>query len=683
MAQDLALLDELFSEAGLLKVSLPHYEPRPDQHKMARQIWESLEGDKTALFEAGTGIGKSMAYLIPSLLWSYRTGEKIVISTYTIALQEQLIEKDIPNLLCALGLDLTVVLAKGMGNYVCLRKLQEADREPALSPYSLGALEEWSRKTHDGSKSSLPVYLPSEAWNGIAAEAENCSYMKCPHYKQCFFFKARKKVQEADIIIVNHHLLMAHLLAEEGQAILPPFSRLILDEAHHLESVARHCLTRELDRVQLFRVLAKVHSDAHPEASRLYALRDVLQKKQQEKLKTRVELDIPGEKRVLIDKINGAFDLLDQLHFTQEFKWRLTPDMLKGESWQKKLMPAFSEVKEELKRYRASLDSIEKEIDEETKPQVENALIDIASTSQKAKETISLIEAFFKEAEDNEVRWAEKTAHGLALALAELDVAPFLKEKLFSPLKSAVLCSATLTVGKSFEHLKTSLGLPTLSSEALYPSPFDFKSRVKLCGLSNMPEPNAPHFTTEAAVVIEKAIKASGGGAFVLFTSYDMLKKCADLLAHLSPLVQGEQSRHLLLEEFKEQKNGILFGTDSFWEGVDVMGHALRLVIIVKLPFPVPSDPLLQAKAEALKNQGRNPFNEGSLPQAVVKFKQGFGRLMRHKEDRGCVLCLDTRLFTRSYGALFLQSLPECMTSFDKKEIILEEMRRFYTQTNC
>jgi ATP-dependent DNA helicase DinG len=665
MNESLTLLDELFSDTGLLKKSLPSYEARSGQQQMSKQIWEAFEEEKFALFEAGTGIGKSLAYLIPALLWSYKTGEKIVVSTYTIALQEQLLEKDIPMLLKALGIELRVVLAKGMGNYLCLKKLEEQDFE---------SLASWAAKTTDGTRSAIPFSVTGEQWEKVYAESDACSYLKCPHYKQCFFFKARDKVQDADLIIVNHHLLMANLLARETQSILPPFTRLIVDEAHHLEHVARSSLTKTLHRIEIFKILARVHSDHHPETSRLMYLRELLKK--DKALEIRLGIDLPGERRDLTLKINSAFDLLDQ--YNQQYKWRLTSEFLKTSDWKEKWVPAFMAVAEGLKRYCASLNSLKGDVPDEVRSKADGALADIAGTIDRLKEVIATIDQFFTSESLEDVRWAEKTPEGVILSLAQLDVAPYLEEKLFTPLKSTILCSATLTISNQFEHVKKNLGLNEEAIEGVYPSPFDFKTRTRLMGFSDLPPPNAYHFIKEAAQVIREAIKISGGGAFVLFTSYDMLSKCAQELSDLSFLKQGDRPRHQLLEEFKSQKNGILLGTDSFWEGVDVAGEALRLVIIVKLPFPVPSEPLIEARAEYLKKQGRDPFNEDSVPQAVMKFKQGFGRLMRRKDDRGCVLCLDERLFNRPYGKTFLKSLPECVTSFQPKNVIFKEMRVFY-----
>ncbi len=680
MQETLTLLDELFSDSGLLKKSLPSYESRDGQQKMAKRIWEAFEREKPALFEAGTGIGKSLAYLIPALLWSYRTGEKVVISTYTIALQEQLLEKDIPFLLQALGLDLRVVLAKGMGNYLCMRKLDETSKQHGFFDDSVDAVASWAQKTTDGTKSAIPFSVSGDLWGKIYAESDACSYMKCPHYKECFFFKARSKVQDADVIIVNHHLLMADLLSDANRSILPPYSHLVVDEAHHLESVARSSLSAVLDRVQLFKSMARIHSDTNPEVSRLLFVRDFLKKRGDKSLETRLGTDLPGEKRALLTKINAAFDLLDQLFLTssQSYKWHLTPNTLKAPSWQNELIPAFLDIRDSLKRYSAALASVEPDIPEEAKPDLENALADIGSTADRLKETAGVIDVFFSDEAPDDVRWAERTPEGATLSLAQLNVAPFLEKNLFGALKSSILCSATLTVDEQFEHVKRGLGVTQDAIEEVYPSPFDFQNRTKLLGFSDLPPPNAYDFIRESAKVIREAVQISGGGAFVLFTSYDMLNKCAEELDDLSILRQGDQSRHLLLEEFRRKQDSILFGTDSFWEGVDVAGDALRLVIIAKLPFPVPSEPLLQARADYLKKQGKDPFREDSIPQAVTKFKQGFGRLMRRKEDRGCVLCLDQRLFNRQYGKIFLRSLPECVTSFQTKDQIFNEMRMFY-----
>ena len=675
MAETLTLFEEIFSDTGLLSKSLSSYESREGQKEMARNIWQAFEEESHALFEAGTGIGKSLAYLIPSLLWSYKTGEKVVISTYTISLQEQLLEKDIPMLLNLLGIDLRVVIAKGMGNYLCKRRLKEMEDQNALFEEE-DAIVKWSNQTGDGSKSSLPFHVSSELFGKINAESESCSYVKCPHYQSCFFFKARNALQYADIIIVNHHLLMSHLLNEEKRAILPPITRLIVDEAHHLETVARGALTATLDRAQLFRSMARVHSDNHLEVSRFLHLRDIVPENKKS-LGIRLGIDLPGEKRQLITKIQTAFDMLHDyfLNSTNMQRWRLTPQHFISRDWGDGLIPAFQEVKMALTRYIASLDSLEGDFKEDER--AEGALLDVASCSERLKETVRTIDAFFDEEDEDGVRWIERGYEGSALSLAKRDVAPFLEQTLFSLLKTTVLCSATLTVGGGFDHLEKNLGI-SAKTKKIHPSPFDFQERTRLFGISDLPPPNGYTFISEAALAIDAAIAASGGGAFVLFTSYDMLEKCAKAMKTKSLLKQGDLSRHLLLEEFKERKNGVLLGTDSFWEGVDVAGDALRLVIIVKLPFPVPSDPLLEARAEALKKEGRDPFLEYSVPQAVMKFKQGFGRLMRRKTDRGCVLCLDQRLFNRSYGKIFLKSLPECTTAFEPKREIIDAMKTFY-----
>lgn len=668
-------LEEIFSKSGVISSALMDYEPRQGQQAMADEIWKAFENQKAAIFEAGTGIGKSLAYLVPCLLWSYKTGEKIVISTYTISLQEQLIEKDLPFLLKILGLNLRVVLAKGMGNYVCRKKLDEFFDQEGFFEKEVDQIHSWAAKTCDGSRSSLPFSVSGQVWGKVYAESDACSYVKCPHYKECFFFKGRSKVQEADIVVVNHHLLMAHLLSEEGKTILPPFTRLVIDEAHHLEPVARNCLMQTLDRITIFKILAKVHTDLSPETSRLYRIRDVVKDKS---LKIRLDIDLPGEKRQVIEAVNYAFDELERVYTKScsSQKWRISDEILTAQEWKEILIPAFSELKTILSKYGLSLASIEKEVDEELLPKVEHSLADIGQACDKIEKILLVIDAFF---EEGDVRFVEKKIDGIILTVAKLDVAPFLEEKLFEEVKSSILCSATLSVAGDFKHVREQVGLKRAATEHLFSSPFDFHSRTRMLGISDLPPPSSYDFSEESAKTIRQAVKISGGGAFVLFTSYDMLKKCGEKLDDLALLRQGDLPRHQLLERFKEQKNGILFGTDSFWEGVDVPGEALRLVIIVKLPFPVPSDPLLQARSEHFKAQGRNPFNEDSVPQAVMKFKQGFGRLMRRKTDRGCVLCLDTRLFSKSYGKTFLKSLPECITSYQPKARIFKEMEEFYS----
>ncbi len=677
------VFDELFSDEGLLAKRFSRYENRPDQQEMAREIWGAFEGNHSALFEAGTGIGKSLAYLIPAILWSYRTGEKVVISTYTISLQEQLLKKDLPLLLDILGIDLRTVLVKGMGNYVCLRKLEEEKKreEKGISPIC-----GWAETTSDGTRSSLSFPITGSLWSKVCAEGEVCSYMKCPHYKECFFFRDRGKVQDADLIIVNHHLLMSHLTADEGQALLPEFSRLVIDEAHHFPSVARSCLARVFDRVQLFKAMARIHSDNHPEVSRFFFLRDLLEKVGSRSLINRLGLDLPGEKRTLTTKINEAFDLLHEVFpsSSRETRWRLTPEVMRGKVWQEDLIPIFRELQTELTRYATSLESLVEEVkdlrSEETKSGIDSALLDIAAGGQKIKEAAGLIDSFFSDIDGDEVLWAEKKEMGTMLTLAQLDVAPFLKEKLFAPLKTAVCCSATMSVDEDFTHIASQFGIDKEECVLkIYPSPFDFQNRVRLLTPSDIPLPNSYDFVDKATMVIKEAIALSRGGAFVLFTSYDMLGRCAEgiestCLSEGFPFFkQGDRPRHLMLEEFKQQKNSVLLGADSFWEGVDVVGEALRLVVIVKLPFPVPSDPLLQARSEVLKKEGKNPFMEDAVPQAALKFKQGFGRLMRSSTDRGTILCLDKRLFMKPYGKTFLRSLPECVTHFGPTEEVFRE----------
>lgn len=683
MSTSLQLLEEIFAPNGLLAKVFPKYELRESQLDMAKKIWEAFQEEKSFLIEAGTGTGKSLAYLIPTFLWIYQTGEKVVLSTYTIALQEQLFVKDIPLLLHALDMKLRIKLVKGMNNYLCLRKYKQFEKQREFFEENFSSeIAVWTKETLDGTKSTLPFAIEDNYWKKLQAESESCVYAKCPDFKRCFFFKARNALEETDLLIVNHHLLLTHLLQEEKQPILPSFSRVILDEAHHLEPVTQKALANTLDRVEIFHLLARIHSDHLPETSRLHALRDLLREKIQPNLTLRLENDLPILKRNLIEKIHQAFEIVQKTYEenSSEQKWRLPKEILLH--WQ--IHSPFEEMIQLLDSYTFSIEALISDVRflqiDHIKEKIEEILTDLENSAQKIQVLTKLIREFFSHLQD--VFWIEMKEKYAILIKANLEVSSFLKEQLFQRSKTNILCSATLTTNQTFTFICKKLGLEmdAIWSQS-YPSPFEFAKKAKLLVTQDLPFPDALDFVSHASQCISEAIEASKGGAFVLFTSYDMLQKCYEILRKIPSVIllkQGDLSRHLLLEEFRACKNGVLLGTDSFWEGVDVVGEALRLVIIVKLPFPVPSDPILQARAEKLKKEGKDPFKEEALPYAVMKFKQGFGRLIRSYEDRGCVLCLDKRLIERFYGSYFVKSLPECLTFFGSKKEVLEELISFY-----
>lgn len=682
------LLAKIFSSEGPLCQSLTGFEQRIGQQEMALQILDAYLQKKIALIEAGTGIGKSLAYLVPAILWAIQHKEKTVISTYTIALQEQLLHKDIPFLLQTLDVSLKAVIVKGASHYLCLRRLDEVEHKDE----AFQALEDWSRKTKKGSYSEIPFAVTSTNWEQVNVDLQNCSRKQCPHYKECFFFKARKEAEEAHLLVVNHHILLADKVSknkrEDQEGILPTFSRLIIDEAHHLEAVALEVLSQRLDRLKLVRLLRRLYSEAFPERSRFHLIQKALKEKPAS-LISRLEIDLPLAVKELLLKVEGAFTALQlfchRLFSLKESRWRFRNEHFDHPLLKQELAPLFKEVSERLKRLAVSLLAVKEEI-KEFLPQ---HAVELQAALVQFEEWAEGSDLFFAQDESRmRVRWVETTVTGSNLTLVDgqLNVALFLKEAFFDPLATAALCSATLSCAGKFDYLRESLGIideKTLS-ERIYESPFDYASHALLAIPTDLPDPTASSFTEQTAEFVFHAIKASRGGAFVLFTSYEMLRAVYQEVERRSKeeglektfhfLKQGDLSRQLLIERFKQESQSVLFGTDSFWEGVDVPGKALRLVIIVKLPFKVPTDPLMESFSEYLEVSGKNPFMDYQLPQAIIKFKQGFGRLIRTNRDRGVVLCLDKRLLTKTYGKLFLQSLPACKTVFARGDLLLKEI---------
>ncbi len=655
---------------------------------MLRDVLSAYENEETALIEAGTGTGKSLAYLIPALFWALDKGEPTVVATNTIALQEQLLQKDIPFLLETLGLELKAVLVKGMHNYVCLRKLHDGANEVPES------LLNWSRSAKEGSRSELPVLPSHDLWEQIGAEAEGCTHAKCPHYKECFFFKARREAADAHLIIANHHLLFADLSLRQQNGnygetcVLPPYHRLILDEAHHIEDVATEYFADKVSRRGLIHFLGRLLSDRS--TGKLMALHKKLFEVYpdtggEHELLDLLELTLPTSKRALVDQIHSTFELINQFARDQqkEEKLRFREGHLNHPFWVEMVQPAVQELIESGKGFlqAALLVEVHVKRDPILPGKCEGLLADIGGICNRLEGFLEVLSNFvFSPIEPTRVRWIEGEGH---LITADLEIAPRLSEALFDRLPTAVLCSATLSTNTSFAFIRSRLGIGR-AVEKIYDSPFDYSCQAMLSVPIDLPDPSHPQFTSRAASSIFEMIEASRGGAFVLFTSYQMLRNCEQILAdkllekRYTLFCQGDDGRTALLENFRKTKRAVLFGTDSFWEGVDVVGEALRCVILVKLPFKVPSDPLFQARSEAIAEKGGSPFFDYSLPHAIVKFKQGFGRLIRNKEDRGCVVCLDSRLVKKGYGKQFLKSLPPCPHHFEISSSLASKLQKFY-----
>lgn len=713
------ILDLVFSSKSPLNDVLEAFEERTGQREMAEQILEAYDEDQIALIEAGTGTGKSLAYLVPAVFWGLKAQEKTVISTHTIALQEQLILKDIPFLLRSLDLDLKAVLVKGMSNYLCLRKLRDLGEQPQLfseeRAEEIEMVERWSEHAVEGSRSEIKFPLSPSIWENVSAEADSCTHVHCPHYKSCFFFKARRKAQDAQILVVNHHLLLADLIAKnknsgDDKSILPKFNRLILDEAHHLEEIAYESLSKRMDSIGLVQLLGKLFSEHTPQKSRLGNLRLTLAKfytdHAQIGLIQKLEIDLPAKKREAVEISKRAFEKLETFCETlfadgrpREFReqtYRLQPS---SPIWESDIKKAFLELSTSLSGLALAINALSMDFEAIKDPllqeKFQSDLSEVRGISSRLEEIAENLNRFFLEEEDKSVRWIERKSFAdrfhFALVQANLDISSYLREKLFGPVSTVAMCSATLAVKTDFSFIKDRLGIHFESNdrkitEKIYDSPFDYQKQTLLLVPTDIPDPSHRDFTSSASKSIFQAITASKGNAFVLFTSYEMLRACYNQVSQLAEgkgfkfLKQGDISRQTLLEKFKAIDKSVLFGTDSFWEGVDVAGEALRCVIIVKLPFKVPGHPKAEAYAELLVKMGKHPFLDDSLPQAVIKFKQGFGRLIRTKQDRGCVVCLDKRLVTKGYGKTILKSLPPCRTLFEDSDKVFKTMTEFYKQ---
>lgn len=724
---DIEKLSEILQPEGRLSLSLPSYEYRPQQTKMLANIIEAFNQKAIALIEAGTGTGKSIAYLIPAIAASLKHKQRTVISTNTINLQEQLFRKDIPSLARSLGVEFKAALAKGMGNYVCLRKVGEMQHELlAFSPTEqteLEAIGAWAEHTRDGSLSDLNFHPKLSVWEEVNADSETCTRRQCPHYKQCHFFRARKEASEANLVIANHSLLFADLVQRaddnnyDETSILPPYQHLIIDEAHHLEEVATEFFASRTSRMEIIRILGRLSAEkGGTHRGKLHTLRvKILQRygvqfpPEISPILNLINIDLPGMRRELLTQLHRAYDALSAFFYEEknlndvsekeDQKLRMIPIISQKAAWQTQIIPSFRQFISLANQYSHTLRGLEINLaalnNESLNMETANVRLELQGIGNRLQEHIHAMEHFISPSDTNSVKWMEmkklKAFDNIHLIDTYLDISQKLVDHLFTKFHSITLCSATMTTNNQFVFLKKRLGIDEnrlsgrLVIEQAYPSPFDYSTQVLFAVPTDLPFPNHPEFLHQASLHIQQAISCSEGNAFILFTSHYALEACFQLLYswlkthRYTPYRQGEANRQTLLEQFKKTERSVLFGTSSFWEGVDVVGDALRCVILAKLPFKVPSEPIIQARTEAIELQGGNSFMEYTIPDAVVEFKQGFGRLIRNRKDRGCIVCLDTRLVKKPYGKIFLDSLPECRRIFDEGHKVQAEMQKFYT----
>jgi ATP-dependent DNA helicase DinG len=680
---------DTLGERGPIAGHLGQYEDRRSQRDMAAYIADGYNDGGVQLMEAGTGIGKSFAYLVPALAWARANQERTIVSTNTINLQEQLVGKDLPLLREALSTEDYVprfALLKGWRNYLCLSRLHLAvgSQRTLLESDKLDeliGLSEWAGHTADGTLSDLPVAPTPEIWDEVSAEADLCPRLKCPHFDRCFLFRARRRAAEADVVVVNHHLLAADLSVRRAQdnweeaAVLPPYRRLVLDEAHHLEEVAAGHLGVQVTSRSVRRLLSRFERNgrglAPTLAHELAARGDPSSRESLEILQQRLFPALADARRAS----DAMFlRLYERLAAASGGQLRLSDDFAVDQIWDEGL--AF-DLDAALTGFRALRESVETIADrlaqgDETERRGQ-ILLELRGALRRLDAVSDGLNRALRPAGGGPptVRWMERTTRGqhVQLSAVPLDLAPLLRELLFDRLDTVVLTSATLAASGDFDFLESRLGLSgddsPVSERQIFSSPFDFPSQCLFGIPTDLPEPREDEIGHGAAVVqiVSDLAYASDGGMFVLFTSHVSLRRAAAELrivlgTRWPLLVQGEAPRDVLLRRFRQAENAILLGTDSFWEGVDVPGRALRALVINKLPFKVPSEPLTAARLERLAEEGQDGFFHYLVPHAALKLKQGFGRLIRSRKDLGVVVLLDSRAVTKRYGPLLLGGLP-------------------------
>jgi ATP-dependent DNA helicase DinG len=715
----------VFEPGGRLSKAVPQFEARPQQAAMMEAVTRCLNDDQAAVIEAPTGVGKTFAYLLPAIQWALKNRERIVIATKTINLQEQLIQRDIPVLARCLREKFTAVLVKGRHNYLCRRKLERALSEAQLfddegQRRELNAIAEWAEKTEDGSLSDLPFVPARETWERLCSESDTCSFAHCPNPAKCFIGRARREVSKADIIVANHHMLFSDLALKKeagsftALGVLPAYQRVVFDEAHNIEDSATEYFGAEASRGGAMGLLNQfVRSERGHERGLLPYL----------KLKLMRE-NIPASREIM----DGLFDLIDEEvlpaltacresllalfdvlrayvaercgQVGRDIKWRLTEDILADPELRRihaeQVLPAvevlYSAVRLCVTLYER-LCALPPPDDGRESPIASEILQLNAFCNRLARMGAVLAEGTSPELAPNTVRWIEidaKNDRFFRIARCPLEVGEALSEWLFGNLKSVVMTSATLSVGRSFDYLHNRLGLDRVIDRHienhLLDSPFDFRKQALFAIPTDIALPDDKGFLDEVVKHVRAAVRITGGHAFVLFTSFYALDYVHRRLDEefralgIRPMKQGEATRTRLLDEFRSAPSSVLFATDSFWEGVDVAGEALQCVIVPKLPFRVPTEPIQEARAEAISEAGGDSFMDYSVPQAVIKFRQGLGRLIRRKTDRGAVLVLDRRIVTKRYGRVFLDSLPEMRMVQGPSRGVYAALDKFFKQ---
>ncbi len=670
----------LFTHDGPLARALPAWEPRPQQARMAADVAAALAEGRHLIIEAGTGVGKSIAYLVPAILWATRHGviadeeRRVVVSTHTRALQEQLGRKDLPLLERALapaGIEFRFALLMGSENYLCVQRLQQETQQRGLEiggadDRALEALARYAATATSGLRSEIPFAVSDLLWARLRRDRDICLGPGGPFWDACLYRRDLLRSRDAHVLVVNHALFFLDLAT--GGRILPPHGAVILDEAHRAEEAALAQFGVSVSD----RAVARLIDDVLPEGPGSTRGRR-------------------GRRRHGAGSLQGGAGVAAaaaqasaaaETFFDEVRREALAMAVPRSRGGIAPIRIRRAGLVED--RLRRPLEDLEAELRDAAREPGDAAAAQLSSAlAGRARDLRDRLDAFLAQRLPDAVYWVDASRGRRAatvLHAVPVEVAPLLRQRLFDGRRSVILTSATLSAAGSFAHLRRRLGI-TAADETALGSPYDFRRQALLYLAPDVPDPSTAPEEFAAAVIREcrELLRASDGGAFVLFTSYSLLRRAADALEADAALRglrffrQEPGGTPAILEEFRATRRGALFGTMTFWQGVDVPGDALRSVIITRLPFEVPDEPLAEARAELIKSRGGDPFEEESLPAAILTFRQGFGRLIRTRDDRGCVAVLDPRLRTRAYGAAFIESLPSCRTTES-----IEEVRRFF-----
>ena len=636
-------------------------ELREGQLAMAHRVAAALSDDRPFVCEAGTGTGKSLAYLVPAALWAILNDRKVVVSTYTRALQGQLSASDIP-LLGQTGLPVRAAVLLGRNNYLCKRRTALALSESAGQPdhTALADLAAWER-TGSGCRSDLQMAVEPALWDRVMSDSDLSLRQRCSHYHDCHYYQARRRASAAHIIVVNHALLLTDLAIRDagGPGVIPKYDRVVLDEAHHLESAATGAIARRLTA----RAIRRAVGPLLPAKRRSGALDRLTGAPDPSSLARRTDRATGCALR-LRDEADAACEMLSEHLGPSGSPTRITEPLRESPRWQD-ITTTIEDLSQQLEETIGALDAVEALFGEAPAPERSQPILDLQRAKRRLSGHVGTLAAFLQGDEAN-CSWLEgqnrQRAGGAAVVVAPIDVSEPLQRLLWDRYPGCVATSATMTVAGNFSHWLSRAGLVGAET-AVFPSPFDHAKQALLALPRDVVVPDHPEFMSASTRIITEAIQTTAGGAFVLCTSYSAIRHYSDALREALPatwpvLAQGEAPRDGLLRRFKESGRAVLVGTDSFWEGVDVKGSALRLVIIPRLPFRVPTDPLRVARHERIRARGGDAFLAYSLPEAVIMLRQGYGRLIRSRRDRGSVLILDRRIHERRYGAIMLRSLP-------------------------